>query len=131
MFIKLFLISLPVFFIIDIAWIGLIARNFYKNQIGFLMSPNINWAAAITFYIIFILGLTLFVTMPAIEKDSIKHAALMGLAFGGVTYATYDMTNLATLKDWPLTMVFVDICWGAILAASISVATYAIYTKIF
>lgn len=130
MFIKLFLIALPVFFAIDMVWLGLVAKNFYKDQIGFLMTPNINWTAAIIFYLIFIAGLVLFVISPAMEKGSWVYVILFGALFGFITYATYDLTNLATLKDWPLMVTIVDLIWGAVLAASVSTITYFIASKI-
>ena len=130
MFIKLFLIALPVFFAIDMVWLVLVAKNFYKEQIGFLMRPDINWAAAIIFYLLFIAGLVTFVISPAVEKHSWINAVFFGAFFGLVTYATYDLTNLATLKDWPLLVTIVDLIWGSVLAASISLITYLIAVKI-
>jgi uncharacterized membrane protein len=126
MFIKLFLIALPVFFVIDMVWLVLIAKKFYREQIGFLMRPDINWAAAIAFYLLFIAALVVFVISPAVEKQSWLHALAYGALFGLVTYATYDLTNLATLKDWPVLVTVVDLIWGTVLAASISVITFFI-----
>ena len=130
MFIKLYLIALPVFLGIDMIWLGLVAKGFYTKQIGFLMKTNVNWVAAIIFYLIFIIGLVIFVIFPALEKNSWVQALLLGALFGLITYATYDLTNLATIKDWPLLVTCVDLIWGTILAASISVITYFIATKI-
>jgi uncharacterized membrane protein len=130
MFIKRYAVALPVFFAIDMVWLGLVARTFYRNQIGFLMKSDINWIAAIVFYLLFIVGLVLFVIAPAIEKNSWTHALLFGALFGLITYATYDLTNLATLKDWPLLVTIVDLAWGAVLAASVSTVTYFIARKI-
>ncbi len=130
MFVKLYLIALPVFFVIDMIWLGLIAKDFYRNQIGFLMKNDINWPAAISFYLLFIVGLVVFVITPAIEKGSWMHALIFGALFGCITYATYDLTNLATLKDWPLLMTMIDLVWGAVLASSVSLATYFIASKI-
>jgi len=130
MFIKLFLIALPVFFIIDIVWLVLVAKKFYQDQIGFLMKPDINWFAAIIFYLLFIAGLVIFVISPAVEKHSWVHALIFGALFGLITYATYDLTNLATLKDWPLLVTVVDLIWGSVLASSISLITYLIANKI-
>jgi uncharacterized membrane protein len=130
MFIKLYVIALPVFVAIDMLWIGLVAKNFYRNQIGFLMKSEINWIAALVFYLLFIVGLVLFVIAPAIEKKSWMHALLFGMLFGLITYATYDLSNLATLKDWPLLLTIVDLVWGATLAASVSTVTYFIARKI-
>lgn len=129
MFIKLFAIALPVFFAIDMIWLGIAAKNFYRAQIGALMKSDVNWAAAIIFYLIFIAGLVVFVISPAMEKGSWMHALLFGALFGLVCYATYDLTNLAVAKDWPLLVTIVDLAWGAVLAASVSVVTYFIATK--
>ena len=130
MFAKLFLIALPVFFAIDMVWLVVVAKNFYQKQIGFLMKPDINWLAAIIFYLLFITGLIIFVITPAMVKQSWVHALLYGALFGLVTYATYDLTNLATVKDWPLLVTAVDLVWGSILAASVSVITYLIANRI-
>jgi uncharacterized membrane protein len=130
MFIKLFLIALPVFFAIDMIWLVLVAKNFYQKQIGFLMKPDINWYAAIIFYLLFIVGLITFVITPAVEKHSWVHTLLFGAFFGLVTYATYDLTNLATTKDWPMLVTIVDLIWGMVLSASVSLITYLIATKI-
>jgi uncharacterized membrane protein len=129
MFLKLYAVALPVFFAIDMLWLGFVARTFYKNQIGFLMKPDVNWAAAIVFYLLFLVGLVIFVIGPAVEKKDWMHALLAGALFGLITYATYDLTNLATLKDWPLTVVWVDMLWGTFLASSVSTITYLIAIK--
>jgi uncharacterized membrane protein len=94
------------------------------------MTPKVNWAAAILFYLLFLAGLVVFVIAPAVEKDSWERALLFGVLFGLVTYATYDLTNLATLKDWPLALTIVDLTWGTALAGSVSVGTYLIASKI-
>ncbi|HZK61866.1 MAG TPA: DUF2177 family protein, partial [Anaerovoracaceae bacterium] len=129
MFLKLFLIALPVFFVIDMVWLLLVAKKFYQEQIGFLMRPDINWLAAIIFYLLFIVGLVTFVISPALEKHSWLSAIIFGGLFGLITYATYDLTNLATMKDWPLLVTVVDLIWGTVLAASVSVITYVIAVK--
>ncbi len=130
MFIKLYAIALPVFFAIDMIWLGIIAKNFYRAQIGTLMKLDVNWTAAIIFYLIFIVGLIVFVITPAMEKGSWIQALLFGALFGFVCYATYDLTNLAVAKDWPLLVTIVDLVWGAVLASSVSVVTYFIASKI-
>lgn len=130
MFIKLFLIALPVFFVIDMAWLGLVAKKFYDQHLGFLMKPDITWYAAIIFYLLFITGLVTFVISPACEKHSWLHAVLFGALFGLITYSTYDLTNLATIKGWPVIVTVVDLIWGMVLSASVSVITYLIANKI-
>jgi uncharacterized membrane protein len=130
MFLKLYAIALPVFFAIDMVWLGLVAKDFYRGQIGSLMKSDINWTAAISFYLLFIVGLVVFVITPAVEKGSWTYTLVFGAFFGLITYATYDLTNLATLKDWPILVTLVDLAWGAVLAASVSVVTYLIASKI-
>jgi uncharacterized membrane protein len=124
MYLKLYAIALPIFFAIDMIWLGFIAKNFYRDQIGFLMRSDLNWVAAIIFYLLFVVGLVVFVIAPAIEKHAWSHALLYGALFGLIAYATYDLSNLATLKDWPLLVTIVDLIWGAVLAAAVSTATY-------
>lgn len=131
MFIKLFFIALPVFVVIDLTWLVLVARNFYKEHIGFLMRPDINLYAAIIFYLLFIAGLIVFVITPAKEMHSWSHALLYGALFGLITYATYDLTNLATVKGWPVLVTIVDLIWGTVLAGSVSVITYFLSEKLF
>jgi uncharacterized membrane protein len=129
MFIKLFSIALPVFFAIDIVWLGVVAKNFYRAQIGGLMKSDVNWLAAIIFYLIFIVGLVVFVISPAVQKGSWTHALLFGALFGFVCYATYDLTNLATIKNWPLMVTIIDLIWGMTLSASVSVITFWVAQK--
>jgi uncharacterized membrane protein len=130
MFLKLYFIALPIFFALDMVWLGVAAKSFYAKHIGFLMKSNVNWAAAILFYLLFIAGLVVFVVVPALDKGSWARALLLGALFGLITYATYDLTNLATLRDWPLLITVVDLIWGTVLAASVSVATYLVAAKI-
>jgi uncharacterized membrane protein len=130
MFLKLYFIALPVFFAIDMVWLGLVSKNFYAKHIGFLMTPNVNWMAAIIFYLLFIVGAVAFVIMPALSQKSLVHALLFGALFGLITYATYDLTNLATVKDWPLIVTVVDLAWGMTLSAAVSTITYLIAVRL-
>ncbi len=120
---KIYLVALTTFFIIDMIWLGLVARQFYAAQIGHLLRADVNWAAALVFYALFIAALSFFVIAPAVETESIRNALIYGAFFGLVTYATYDLTNLATLKDWPLLVTIVDMIWGSVLGASVSAVT--------
>jgi len=129
MFIRLYLIAVPVFFIIDMLWLGLVARQFYQNQIGFLMKTNFNWVAAILFYLLFVAGIVFFVLMPGLEKRNLINLILTASFYGLLTYATYDLTNLATLKDWPLIVTVVDIIWGMSLSVLVSLISYFLSIK--
>lgn len=117
------------FFALDLLWLVIIAKNLYKKYIGFIMSSSPNWTAALGFYLLYIIGIIFFVINPAIEKRSWKYALFAGMFFGFITYATYDLTNLATLKDWPLTITIIDLIWGTTLCGSVSWITYTILTK--
>jgi len=130
-FLKLYVISFVVFFSIDLFWLGIIAKNLYRNQIGHLLKTDVNWIAAIIFYLVFIVGLVIFVLMPAVEKGNLWHAVFLGALFGFITYATYDLTNLATLKDWPIQVTFIDLAWGTFLGTSTSTAAYLLYRLLF
>jgi uncharacterized membrane protein len=122
----LYLLTLPVFFGVDMLWIGVLAKDFYRKNLGHLLRPDINWAAALIFYLLYIAGILIFATLPALEKHSLRQALVMGALFGFFAYATYDLSNLATLKDWPVNVVFVDILWGMFLTASVAAASFFI-----
>ena len=115
-FIQIYLVVLAAFFVIDMIWLGLVAKKFYREQLGSLMRAGVNWPAAIIFYLLFIAGLVFFIVYPAVEQGSWFYALWTGAFFGLICYATYDLTNLATLKNWPLKMTIVDLIWGSVLS---------------
>ncbi len=117
---KLYLATLFAFLLIDGIWLGLVARGFYGRYLGYLLRPSPNWFAAILFYLLFVGALLLFVVLPALQHESWKRALVYGAIFGLVTYATYDLTNLATIKDWPLIVTVVDLAWGTAIGAAAS-----------
>lgn len=129
-FLKLYLMTLVIFFLVDIVWLGVISKKLYKEYLGHLMGP-VNWPAALIFYAMFIAGLVFFVINPAIEKQSLFYAVSVGAFFGLITYGTYDLTNLATLKDWPVTITIIDLIWGTFLNAATSGITYYVATNLF
>lgn len=126
-FITLYLISVPIFFIIDMIWLGVVAKSFYQSRLGHLLG-DVNWPAAIIFYLIFLVGLIFFAVYPAVMAGQWQQALLYGALFGFFTYATYDLTNLATLKDWPLSVALVDMVWGTVLGASVAAITYYVHS---
>jgi uncharacterized membrane protein len=121
---KLYGLTVPVFFIIDLIWLGVVAKSFYQKNLKYILSPNVNWTAAIIFYLIYIAGILIFAVLPAVAKDSLRHAAVWGALFGFFTYATYDLTNLALLKDWPIIIVIVDILWGVVLCSAVATLSF-------
>ena len=123
---KAYFLTLLVFLALDFIWLGFIAKGFYQRYLGHFFSEEVNWAAAFLFYFIFICGMMVFVISPALKTDAVMQALLLGLLYGLVTYATYDLTNLALLKGWPKTIVVVDILWGIVLSGMVSVTGYGI-----
>lgn len=124
--IKLYLATFTVFLAVDMLWLGLIARTFYKKHLGYLMAPDVNWYAALIFYFLFILGILVFVVVPGIKENALPMMLVKAALFGLVTYATYDLTNLATVKDWPLIITVVDLVWGMVLTSIVSLAGFFI-----
>lgn len=121
-----YLLTFIVFLMVDLLWLGIIAKNLYQKYLGNLLSDKVNWTAAFIFYFIYVAGISIFAIYPAIQKNSAFNAILMGALFGLFTYATYDLTNLATLKNWPIAIVFIDISWGIILSATVSLSGFYI-----
>ena len=124
--IKTFLIAFAVFLGIDMLWLTVIAQKFYKAQIGHLMADKARLLPAAIFYVLFIAAMAYFVIAPALEHQNLTRLILSAAIFGLVTYATYDLTNMATLKDWPPLVTVVDIAWGTFLSLAVSLITYLI-----
>lgn len=129
-FLKIYFIAVPIFFIIDLAWLGVVAKDLYQKHMGHLMRPTPNWPVAVIFYLLFIIGLVIFAIYPALRNSSWSYALLYGALFGFFTYMTFDLTSLAVLKDWPWRIVIIDIIWGVFLSSSVSVSAYFIAKSI-
>lgn len=109
--------TLVVFAVVDFIWLGFIAKDLYRNGIGHLMAEKPNMTAAVLFYLLFIGGLVYFAVAPGLAADAWQTAAIQAALFGFFCYATYDLTNLATLRDWPVSIVIADMIWGAFVSA--------------
>lgn len=127
---KQFSITFLTFLVIDGLWLSIIAKNFYAKHLGFLMTKTPNLTAAAIFYLIYIFTLLVLVISPALQKGSLSAAILNGALFGLCAYATYDLTNLATIKDWPLIVTIVDLIWGTVLTGAVAGISYLILTKL-
>lgn len=125
----LYLVTLFSFVGIDAIWLTL-NSNYYKQEIGHLMAKNVNFVAIVIFYIIYTLGIIILVTKPAIEYGYFTKALVLGLILGLVAYGTYEFTNWATLKNWPLKMVIIDTIWGMSLTSIVSIISYIVGSKI-
>ena len=127
-FFSLYALAAAVFVAIDMIWLTVVANKFYKDQLGKLLAEKASLAPAVLFYALFIVGLVVFVIKPGLDQ-ALSTVAWRAALFGLVTYATYDLTNQATLKDWPVKITVVDLIWGAVLATVVCVATVALYNK--
>jgi len=122
-YVYIYLLTVPIFFAIDMVWLGLVAHNFYQTQLANFLGP-VNWTAAIIFYLLYIIGIIVFAIVPGLQAQSLMKAVALGALFGFMAYATYDLTNYATLKDWPLIVVVVDIIWGTVLTGAVAAGGY-------
>jgi uncharacterized membrane protein len=125
-YLKIYVSAFATFLAIDMVWLVIVARGFYRRQLGFLLSDQPNWWVAISFYLLFVAGLLVFAIVPGLEAGSLRKALLLGGFFGLVAYATYDLTNMATVKNWPWILTLVDMAWGAVLATSVSCLGYLV-----
>jgi uncharacterized membrane protein len=108
--------TLVVMLVLDMLWLGVVAKAIYRDGIGHLMADNPNLAAAVAFYLIYAAGLVIFVVAPYAEESPWGRTLVMGALFGLCAYATYDLSNLATLKNWPVALTLIDLCWGAAIS---------------
>jgi uncharacterized membrane protein len=126
---KQFFVALGSFLVVDGLWLTLIAKNFYAKHLGYLMAKNPNLLAAGLFYLIYIFAMVVLVVTPGLEKGSFWSTVLSGALFGLCCYATYDLTNLATVQNWPLIVTIVDLIWGTFLSATIAAISFLIFHK--
>lgn len=121
---KLYLALLAAFVAVDAVWLGLVASGFYRDQLGHLLAAEVNWLAAGVFYLLFIAGVQLFVVEPGLQRGALGWTLRRAAFFGLVTYATYDLTNLATIRSWPVLVSVVDLVWGAVLCTIVSLVGF-------
>ncbi len=121
----LYIVGLVAFFIIDMLWLGIVAKKFYAKEMEGLLAPTIRWNSAILFYLLFVAGIIVFAVIPALYTQELVVAAVLGGLYGFFTYMTYDLTNRATLVRWPMRLVIVDIVWGVIISTIVAVSVYS------
>jgi uncharacterized membrane protein len=117
-FILPYLATMVAFVVIDLIWLGGVAKTMYRRGLGGLMRDKIHLPAALAFYLLFPMGLMIFAVVPSMDFGGVSRAAMLGGLFGLFAYATYDLTNLATLKSWPLGLSLIDMAWGAALSGA-------------
>jgi len=104
-----------IFLVIDVIWLSITVKSLYRPALGGLLAEKPVMWAAVLFYIIYMLGLALIILKPAISNDSILQAFWTGVVFGVVAYGTYNLTNMATIKNWSANIVWIDMMWGGLL----------------
>jgi uncharacterized membrane protein len=123
-YLKLYVLTVPVFLVVDLLWLGVIARDFYRTSLAHVLSPTVNWTAAIAFYLIYIAGILYFAVLPGLAEESLRRTLIQAALFGFFTYMTYELTNMATIADWPMKVVVVDILWGILLCTSVAAGSF-------
>jgi len=116
--------------VIDIVWLLLIAKKMYQSEMGDLMAGEPNLVAGIAFYVLYAIGICIFVLVPALSKQSWFDAVLYGALFGFFCYMTYDLTNLAVIRNFPIQLAFIDMAWGTFVTATVSGFAYWVSNKI-
>lgn len=125
-----YLLTAVFFFAVDMLWLGVVAKGFYQKQLGPILSEQVNWPAALAFYLLFVGGILLFVVFPALENGSLRRVVVMGALFGLVAYATYDLTNLTTLRGFPPLVAAVDMAWGMVLTGTVAAVGFLLARRL-
>ncbi len=125
-FIRYFLVTAVIFVVIDAVWLTLVAKKFYQDQLGSLLRPKAMLPPAVVFYLLYVIGIVIFALQPALAVAEWSEAAWRGGLLGLLMYATYDLTNYSTLKNWPARVVYVDMAWGTFVTALTTTFAYAI-----
>ena len=129
-FLLVYAITLPIFFGIDFVWLGLVANTFYPRLLGHLLGGEVHWIPAVLFYLLFIAGIIFFAVRPAVEAGGARRAMVNGAFLGLVSYATYDLTNQATMRDWPVIVTVVDLMWGTVLTRAVAGVSYLVSRRL-
>lgn len=125
-FLKLYAATAPIFFAIDLVWLGLVAKEFYRARLGDLMRPDPRWGPAILFYLLYVAALLVFTVLPGLERGSLGRTVALGAGLGFICYCTYDLTNLSLAKGFPTLVAVVDIVWGTVLSAVVAAAAFTL-----
>jgi len=120
----LYALTAVTFFAVDVTWIGLVAQDFYRRNLGHLLRAEVLWSAAVLFYAIYIAGILVFAVLPGLEAGSLPRAVALGAFLGLFAYATFDLTSLALLRDFPIAVVLVDLAWGTFLTGFVAGSGY-------
>lgn len=124
-FVFLYVTCLVVFLVVDLLWLYWMVGSFYRQRLDHLLAQNPMFLPAFLFYLLFVLGNVVFVVQPSLSSVSPTSVFLRGALYGLVTYGTYDLTNHATMTDWPLSVTVVDMIWGMVLSSVVGYAGFA------
>jgi uncharacterized membrane protein len=130
-YIVIYFITLVILLALDFLWLGVLSRNFYKANIGHLMSENIKILPVIFFYTIYPIAIMVFSLVPGLKDENIARTLILAAFLGFISYGTYNFTNLATLKDWPFKVLLVDITWGTFVTTFTTLISYFISKSLF
>ena len=128
---KAYVAILFIFCTIDFFWVGIIAKQWYNKELGDLLVDSIRWLPVIGFYLLYAAAILVFAVIPSIKLGSWQHALFYGAFLGLITYAAYDLTNLATLKNWPVLLALCDLCWGTFVTAITSLILFHLQKLFF
>ena len=123
---KLYGVGAVTCFVLDLLWLGVVARGFYQRHLGALLRPDVRWVPGILFYLIYVAALVVIVVVPAIERQSVTRAVAFGALFGLAAYAAYDLTSLSLIRGYPVVAAVVDLAWGTVLSAVVCGVAYAV-----
>ena len=129
--VSLYLIAFTVFLVIDMLWLGVIAKERYRKALKKFMVKEFNITRVLVFYSVYIVGLLMMVLVPAVNEESLGIAMFRGATFGFFTYATYGLTNWSVVEKWPTRITFEDIAWGTFLGFAVSTLSYNLYISVF
>ncbi|MBC7756175.1 MAG: DUF2177 family protein [Bdellovibrio sp.] len=128
-FLPAYILVIIAMFSLDLIWLSQIAQPLYQAGIGHLMATEPRLGFAALFYLVFVFGLMWFAVRPNVAAKGLKSAFIAGAVFGFFVYASYDLTNLALLKDWPLNLSLIDMTWGTVLSATCAAVGKFVFDK--
>lgn len=129
-FIKSYSITFIVFIVLELFWLMILAKDLYAKELGYIMKSEPDLLPAAVFSLLFVGGLVFFVVNPAIDQNSWSYALFSGILYGLITYATYTLTNLANLENWPLKVTIIDLLWGMVLGGAASTISFFILNRL-
>lgn len=126
---KLYAASLLIFCAIDFFWVGIFAKAWYHRELGHLLVDSVRWAPVIAFYTFYAAAILVFAVLPSLKLGSWQYALFYGAFLGFISYSAYDLTNLATIKNWPVWLALSDIAWGAFVTGATSLIVHVLHVK--